>query len=225
MFRKLIAWFLENYNKIYGVNPFKEFTYLTPLIDYVKSKKAIVKPKTSSKKAINSFSLVGDVWEVTFHNSTTILKDAKGLHDVQKLLKEPSIDFHCLDLMESVLQENEDHSSIDKKAKTAYHSRIKELQEDIDEAESLNQIEKVETLREEYDNILDHLSQSLGLAGKSRKVGSTIEKARSAVTWRIRNSIKKIEPLNSELATHLSKSIKTGTYCSYKPEVKINWSF
>lgn len=112
---------------------------------------------------------------------------------------------------------------MDQKAKEQYIQRIKDLQSDIDEAETMNQIEKSRSLREEYDLILDHLSQSMGLDGKTRKIGSTAEKARSAVTWRIRNTIKKIEKVHPELAKHLSTSIKTGTFCSYQPELDTDW--
>ena len=129
-----------------------------------------------------------------------------------------------MDLMEAIIDESSQTKSIDSKAKSQYQKRLKELQTEIDDAEAFNQIEKIEVLREEYDSILEHLSQSLGLSGKTRKIGSTIEKARSAVTWRIRNAIKKLEPNHPKLAKHLSKSIKTGTFCSYQPEVDIDWT-
>jgi hypothetical protein len=75
----------------------------------------------------------------------------------------------------------------------------------------------------EYNTLVDHLSASLGLGHKPREMGSSVEKARSAITWRIRNVIKKISSTHPKLATHLSKSINTGTFCSYKPEVNIDW--
>lgn len=209
------------------VNPFKTFTYLTPLIEFIKTEKRVIDiNKSENKNTVNetSFILKGDVWEMNYSGKSIVLKDAKGFHDIYKLLSNINQEFHCLDLMDAAVDESSNTVSIDKKAKAAYHKRIKELQEDIAEAESLNQIESVSSLREEYDTILDHLSQSLGLSGKTRKVNSTIEKARSAVTWRIRNSIKKIEKLHLELANHLSNSIKTGTYCSYKPEIEVDWT-
>ncbi|WP_299553955.1 hypothetical protein [Seonamhaeicola sp.] len=208
------------------VNPFKDFTYLTPLVEFIGSEKRLEKGEpVHSEKASNknAFLLKGNVWEMTYQGQELVLKDAKGYHDIHKLLANPNKEFHCLDLMEAAVDESNNTSSIDNKAKAAYQKRIKELQEDIAEAEALNQMEHIEKLREEYDSILEHLSQSLGLSGKTRKVGSTIEKARSAVTWRIRSSIKKIQKVHPELATHLSKSIKTGTYCSYKPEIEVDW--
>jgi tetratricopeptide (TPR) repeat protein len=208
------------------LNPFKGFTHLIPLIKYIRSEKKLMKKDSDLNVNVvntSSFSLKGNVWELTYQDNSVILKDAKGFHDIHKLLTNPNVEFHCLDLMGAVVDESNATEVIDSKAKTQYLKRIKELQEDIDEAEVMNQIETVSKLREEYDTILDHLSQSLGLAGKTRKVGSTIEKARSAITWRIRNAIKKIKDVHPELGNHLSRSIKTGTHCSYSPEVELNW--
>lgn len=207
------------------LNPFKGETYLTPLCDYIKSQRGIkpVEQKLAGRTS-SSFLLKGNVWELHYNALSITVKDAKGYHDIHKLLLHPSKEFHCLDLMGALVNESNSTKVIDDKAKSQYLKRIKELQVDIESAEDMNQIEKIGPLREEYDTILDHLSQSLGLSGKTRNVGSTIEKARSAVTWRIRSAIKKIEALHPELAKHLSNSIKTGTYCAYKPETNSDWA-
>lgn len=169
------------------------------------------------------FQLKGDVWTLHYKNESTNLKDAKGYHDICKLLTEPSKEFHCLDLMNAGVDESNSPETVDKKAKAAYRKRLEELQEAIQDAQMLQLSEKAGHLQEEYDQILSHLSSSLGLSGKSRKVGSTVEKARSAVTWRIRSAIKKIKEQHPTLANHLSKSIKTGTFCTYTPENEIDW--
>ncbi|MBK7871915.1 MAG: hypothetical protein IPJ74_15170 [Saprospiraceae bacterium] len=78
-------------------------------------------------------------------------------------------------------------------------------------------------LQEEYDQLLDHLSKSLGLGGKTRKVSDSIDKTRSAVTWRIRSAVKKIAEVHLPLSKHLEISIKTGVFCEYAPEHEINW--
>ena len=208
------------------INPFKEYNYLMPLVEFIKSEKDIkfqLESKVTKNTNNTSFILKGDIWELSYKNYSINLKDAKGFHDIYKLLNNPSKEFHCLDLMGAAVDENSSTASIDQKAKQQYLNRIKELQQDIDEAEEMNIAENITALREEYDSILEHLSNSLGLSGKARKVGSTIEKARSAVTWRIRSAIKKIDSLHPDLATHLSNSIKTGTHCVYQPEHTINW--
>ncbi|MEL4456253.1 tetratricopeptide repeat protein [Lutimonas vermicola] len=207
------------------LNPFKGKNYLSPLFDFIRSHKNIENPVEQKplQRSNSSFLLKGDVWVLNYKHKSITLKDAKGYRDIHKLISQPFYEFHCLDLMESAVDESISTESIDAKAKAQYISRIKELQEDIDEAEEMNQSEKIALLRHEYDTILDYLSQTLGLAGKTRKVGSTVEKARSAVTWRIRNAIKKIENNHPELGNHLSKSIKTGTLCAYNPELTVHW--
>lgn len=208
------------------LNPFRGDNYLDPLCDYIKSQKQISKQteQKSPKPASPYFLFKGDIWEMNYKNETITLKDAKGYHDIHELLNQPFQEFHCKDLMGAVIDESNSTESIDSKAKAQYLKRIKELQADINEAEEMNQIEKISSLREEYDKILDHLSQYVGIGGQTRKIGSTVEKARSAVTWRIRNVLKIIENAHPELGNHLSKSIKTGTFCTYKPEITVHWT-
>jgi len=75
----------------------------------------------------------------------------------------------------------------------------------------------------EYEKLIGHLSASLGFMGKARVSGSSVEKARSAVTWRIRSAISRIENTNPQLARHLSNAIKTGTVCCYRPAEEVDW--
>lgn len=51
-----------------------------------------------------------------------------------------------------------------------------------------------------------------------------LERARVAVTMRIRGAIDQIEKEHYALGRHLSHSIETGRFCSYEPESPINWS-
>ena len=207
------------------LNPFKGDNYLTPLCDYYREKKNMPKPadKISSPQKHPSLFFKGDIWEMNYKNNSVVLKDAKGYHDIHRLLGRPFQEFHCMDLMGAAVDASNTGEVIDAKAKAQYLNKLKELRAAIQEAEEMNQLAELSTLREEYDAILSHLSDAVGLGGKTRKVGATVEKARSAVTWRIRNALKKIENTHPELGNHLSKSIKTGTYCAYKPEVPVDW--
>ena len=128
------------------VNPFKGSNYLEPLVDYIKNNRQIVTIANRHPKTSNYFSLVGEVWEIAFQNVSVILKDAKGLRDIHKLIAQPNEEFHCLDLMEYTLQQTTSNTTIDYKAKTSYHNRIKALQIEIEEAESLNQTESPHSL-------------------------------------------------------------------------------
>lgn len=54
---------------------------------------------------------------------------------------------------------------------------------------------------------------------------SARERARSAVTKRIRADIARIAAFNSELGAHLAATIVTGQVCSYQPDrdTAVNW--
>jgi hypothetical protein len=98
-----------------------------------------------------------------------------------------------------------------------------ELQADIREAEQRNDFSQLEQLQDEYDKLIEYLSQSLGIRGKIRESGNPVEKARSAVTWRIRSAIARIESYHPQLGAHLSNAIKTGSFCSYQPDREFTW--
>jgi hypothetical protein len=125
--------------------------------------------------------------------------------------------------MGSALFDQGGTETFDRKARASYKNEILRLQEEIREAEETSNYPAVISLREAYEQLVDHLSSSMGVAGKARKVGSTVEKARAAVTWRIRSGIEKINRAHPALGKHLANSIKTGTFCSYKPETSIEW--
>ena len=62
-----------------------------------------------------------------------------------------------------------------------------------------------------------------GLGGRARKAGDHAERARSAVTWRIRSAITRIEAVHPALGRHLKNSVRTGTFCAYTPEERFDW--
>ncbi|UZR99415.1 tetratricopeptide repeat protein [Chondrinema litorale] len=209
-----------------SVNPYRDKTNLKPFWEFISNKLNIhtqpetVKPKEQTEAA---FVQVGEMWEMTFQQKTVMLKDAKGFHDLLALLKSPEREIHCMELMGVQASDSQGVEVIDLYAKSNYVKRIKDLQHEIAEAEDMNNYEVLGSLQEEYEQLVDHLTKNLGIDGKPRETGSSIEKARSAVTWRIRSAIKKIESQHPALAKHFSLSVKTGTFCCYQPETPINW--
>ena len=163
------------------------------------------------------------MWEITYDGKMVLLEDAKGLHDILRLISLNGEEIHCMELMGGTMIQQGVAFSIDHKAKEEYKDRIAELLSDIDEAIEMNDHVRAGHLQEEYDKVVDYLSKSIGLGGKQRKTNDQSDKARSAVTWRIRSAIKKIVESHESLANHLSNSIKTGTFCSYRPKPKVEW--
>lgn len=209
-----------------NINPYKGKTNLEEFWNYIlngKPKKIDKKKDWKLNQEASIFMQKEEIWHLSFLGQSIILKDAKGFHDISKLLNNPKKEFHCMEMMNSNMNENATEVVIDHKAKIEYEKKIKRLLNQIEDAKEFNNIEHVEKLQDEYNTLVDHLAASLGLGRKPRKMGSSVEKARSAVTWRIRNAIKKIDSAHPKLALHLSKSIHTGTFCSYKPEIHIDW--
>jgi len=113
--------------------------------------------------------------------------------------------------------------TLDTQARRAIENRIRELQADVEEAEQYHDLARAERSADELDQLIDELSAAVGLGGRSRQTGSDPERARSAVTQRIRSTIKRIDLLHPKLGGHLSISIDTGTFCVYRPPEPVHW--
>ncbi|MBU2491116.1 MAG: hypothetical protein KJ571_00720 [Bacteroidetes bacterium] len=171
----------------------------------------------------NIFRKNGNLWQITFNNLFIQLPEVKGFIDISKLIVNADKEIHCSDLMGNVISFDEGIEAIDEKAKRKYQSKIRDLQSELREAEEMNDIGRSEVISEELNQIIEHLSKSTGLKGKSRKLYDPSEKARSAVTLRIKSAIRKIETVHPSLAKHFQNNIKTGTYCIYSPENPVKW--
>jgi hypothetical protein len=68
------------------------------------------------------------------------------------------------------------------------------------------------------------LAAALGLGGRSRRTPSSAERARKAVTNRIRDALARIEREDPELGEHLRRSVRMGTECAYRSEPRSPWS-
>jgi TolB-like protein/Tfp pilus assembly protein PilF len=212
---------------IFKLNPHRYGSHLEEFLRYISkgSYQNFPAKKTPPKEkglTMNYFVKEAGVWKFSFDGSVVLTPEVKGFYDLQKLLMQPGQVFHCAELMGSSLDEKGE-KMIDEKARREYQKKILDLQSEMEEAEMQSDYISLKSLHEEYDNMIGHLSQSLGLRGRIRESNSTVGKARSAITWRIRNAIARIEQHHPYLGAHLSNSVKTGTFCSYNPEREINW--
>jgi hypothetical protein len=165
----------------------------------------------------------GDVWDVDYAGRTVTVRESKGVTDLAQLLAAVGREIHCLDLFGASVREASTGEVIDAEARRSYEHRIRELQADIDSAEADNDYVRAERAQTELDTLVDHLTAALGQGGRTRRAGDTAEKARSAVTQRLRSTIRRLEAIHPELGRHLHASITTGTYCRYEPERPTTW--
>jgi tetratricopeptide (TPR) repeat protein len=165
----------------------------------------------------------GVTWAVTYAGKTRRLRDSKGLGDLAVLLARPGQEVHCLELVGGAEVGAEAGPVLDQQARRAYERRIRDLQEDIDEARDLNDPIRAERAEAELDALVQQLAEAFGLSGRSRATGSAAERARSAVSWRIRAAIRHAAQLHPEFARHVQNAVRTGAWCSYRPESAVAW--
>lgn len=164
-----------------------------------------------------------EIWRMEFEHVEITMLDIKGYHDIARLLGQPEEDIHCTELMGSVSSMDEKEYTIDEKAKQQYKQHLAELSRELEEAEEMNDLGRKKRLQQEMEQLLSHLEKDFGVGNRARKLKSPAERARAAVTLRIRGAIKKITEKHPTLGKHLSNSIRTGVFCRYSPEESREW--
>lgn len=173
------------------------------------------------------FFLEGDFWTLSFEDRVVRVKDAKGTRYIARLLSKQGDEVHVLDVAEldrRHIAPSGREELLDGSARASYKARIERLEDDIAQAEGSGDIVAAERARDERDAIVRELTRAYGLGGRPRRAsGDPIERARKAVTERIRTTISHIETVHPPLGSHLRRSVRTGTFCSYAPESPVDW--
>jgi hypothetical protein len=155
----------------------------------------------------------------------------KGLGHVAQLLRHPGREFHVLDLvsLDRGHAPTEHHAAessdalLDQRARTAYQQRLRELSEDLEEAEAYHDQERAFRARLEIDHLVDELAGASGLGGRGRVVTTNAERARVSVTKAVKSALDRIGEVNPQLAAHLGKTIRTGTFCVYEAQSPVSF--
>lgn len=197
--------------------------------------KQLIDQKIHAHAAPNQlFHQEGEFWTIAYKGKINRVKDCKGLKYIAHLLRHPHRAIHVSTLdappaeqqSPEIFPEGSIRSDLgdageilDTKAKAAYRRRLSELQEALTEAKRLNP-QQAESIEQEIDNLYQQLRQATGIGGKKRVAGSHVEKVRVNVKRAIDAAIERLEPLDPELWQHLRKTIKTGTSCTYAPDLR-----
>jgi tetratricopeptide (TPR) repeat protein len=189
-------------------------------------------------KELNEFRCEGDYWSIVFAGRQVRLRDVKGLHHLARLMGDPGREFHAVDLValdrggteprdrptDPELLPSSDFGSgelLDARAKEVYRRRLKEIEEDLEEARGFGDSERAARAQSERDFLLRELSRAVGLSGRDRRAGATSERARASVTRAIRHAMERIEDQHPPLGEHLNRAVRTGTYCVYLPDPRL----
>jgi hypothetical protein len=168
------------------------------------------------------FRLDGEVWTLRYAGRTIRLRDSKGLRDLAVLLARPGEQTHVSELTRAAGRPGPDVGPLaDRRALAAYRERLRRIDAELDSAEA--GAADTEALSREREALLAELSATTGLGGRPRMAGSATERMRKAVTYRVRHAIARVDDAHPELGRHLRASVRTGIWCSYAPEHRVDW--
>ena len=183
------------------------------------------------------FRREGDYWSVGFDGRTARLRDSKGLQYLARLLANPGREFHALDLVaagKASLDMSRDPAGsrlvpdagdaghlLDGRAKEAYRRRLVEIEDDFQEAQAVGDVPRSAQADAEREFLVRELARAVGLGGRDRRAGSASERARSAVTRAVRHGVARIREHNPALGEHLDRTLRTGTFCAYRPDSRV----
>ena len=210
---------------------------------------AIRPGQLSTEPSGNTFRREGEYWTIGDPEHVCRLRDTRGVRYIAHLLRYPDREFHVLDLVALVEGTQQPEAGgypgmttdqlaedgltlsggegrerlLDAQARTEYQTAIRELDEEINEAERNNDVERAANLKEQRDLILEQLRAAFGLGGRERRTGSPAERARVNVTKQVGKAVERIEKEHEALGRHLRNAIRTGAFCSYRPETPTDW--
>jgi tetratricopeptide (TPR) repeat protein len=194
--------------------------------------------------SVNVFRREGDYWSVSFEGHTVRVRDLKGLRYLARLLADPGREYHVLDLVAAETGSGAQPDSsraaglprstlghagegLDAQAKDAYRRRLAEIDDDLEQARAIGDAERAAQADVEREFLVRELARAFGLGGRDRPAASASERARAAVTRAVRQAMTRIAEHHPQLGQHLSRTIRTGTYCAYVPDPRApaDWRF
>ena len=153
---------------------------------------------------------------------------AKGLADIATLVRHPGREVPALELAGGGSGSAQRDDLTDLPALRAYRRRLAELQDELDGAQVNGDLARMERLTDEREQLLAEVRRTTGFGGRVRGAANDpAERARKAVSGRIRDAIRRMDAAAPDLAAHLDRSIQTGLRCSYMPtgdDTRIRWS-
>jgi hypothetical protein len=165
----------------------------------------------------------GEVWALTYAGRTVRLRDSKGLHDLAVLLARPGREVAVHELAGLPTPDGSGLALADRTAVAAYRTRLRDLDEEGEEATAAHDPERAARAAAERDALIAELAAVTGLDGRPRRAGSDVERRRKAVGNRVRAAVDRVAAVHPELGRHLRASVHTGTFCRYDPEHAVPW--
>ncbi len=164
------------------------------------------------------FRRSGSRWDISFGGRSVIMRNTKGVNDIATLVSSPGTAVDAVALMDggTGTTRSTGDDILDNPAIAAYRSRLGEIEIALDDADTRGDVASSKRLDDERAAIIAQLRAASGLGMRTRRLGDDVERARKAVSARIRDAIEKIAAADAELGAHLQQTITTGRYCQYR---------
>ena len=168
-------------------------------------------PAPPSGAAVARLLREGAVWRLDHDGRSVRLQDAKGLRQLATLLANPGRAIAAAELAAS-------GEAGGQGGLAEQRERARELQEELAEARSFNDPERVARARALLDALAGELARAAGATAPA-------ERARVNVTRALRAALRRIAEHDPELGRLLQNTIRTGASCAYMPdpETQLRW--
>lgn len=184
------------------------------------------------------FRQEGQFWTLQYAGRVARLRDARGLQHLARLLRQPGTPVHVLALVGDEgargggrrddgaplhVGGDDGDAVLDARARRAYRQRLRDLDEELAEAQDHADEGRASRLSAERGFLLAELARAVGLGGRDRRLASPTERARVAVRKAIRTANQTVAAHHPELAEHLRTTVRTGTFCCYHAVDRPAW--
>ncbi|MGH9277524.1 MAG: transcriptional regulator, partial [Acidimicrobiales bacterium] len=126
--------------------------------------------------SLNVLAREGEYWTVVFGGRVSRVRDTKGLHYLEHLLRHPGEEVHALALVALVdppprpapvgRMTGDAGPVLDGQAVAAYRARFRDLRGELAEAEASADLARIGRAQDELDALTEQLAGGLGLGGR-----------------------------------------------------------
>lgn len=173
----------------------------------------------------------GEGWQLRFAgHEVQWLRPAIGYAYLRELLEFPNRRFSVSQLLvavhgdKAVLPLSDGGKDLDAQAKKAYAIRLQELDEELEEAQKMNDIGVAKNLGNERAQLLEQVKKA-GFRGTAKRSNSDLNNIRNSVCNAINRALTTIKKYEPSAFDHLKPAISTGFSIVYQPFETVPWSF
>ena len=174
------------------------------------------------------FRPLGRVWVLKYDGEMVLMEDARGLSYLARLLAEPDRIVPAASLLAAVvgidprIGAGTSGRLLDDEAMARYKREYCELQEELEEAESHDDLARIAQIKSKLDAFGTEIARATGLGGKNREK-TDAERVRKNVSMAVTRAIDSIHNEHERLGRHLRNSVSSGLTFQYTPEREVDW--